>query len=419
MASITYENKVALNVDPTIPDKNKCTAGDMNEIKSVVNGKQDELVSGTSIKTINDISILGSGNITISETTPTITYSQTANTDVGNATTRRLDLDTLNVGTYIYYNYTATSAFYFKYTKPNASTKTNLMIPNSTGSEYSIGSTGANYRTVEVEMYKKTSEIASMSAAANEAVCKITLKAVKPGYSSRRSNAADSQTISYFIYKNNDDGTLAVGYAGEITNTYLIDAKMNDKQDKLVSGTNIKTINNNSLLGSGNISLEATPEISIGTTTPSGDEVLWINPEDTPSGSLNPITNEYSEATDKGYSCNYLNNSDSYSTNEIKTNKRWIDGKPIYRKVVDIGNMTSPVNHNITNLGTIINFDGVVKGGDSSPYDAYFPVSFANKNGLDYQISAFIQGSQIKFNKGSGLTIVSGYLIIEYTKTTD
>ena len=307
MASITYENKVALNVDPTIPDKNKCTAGDMNEIKSVVNGKQDELVSGTSIKTINDISILGSGNITISETTPTITYSQTANTDVGNATTRRLDLDTLNVGTYIYYNYTATSAFYFKYTKPNASTKTNLMIPNSTGSDYSIGSTGANYRTVEVEMYKKTSEIASMSAAANEAVCKITLKAVKPGYSSRRSNAADSQTISYFIYKNNDDGTLAVGYAGEITNTYLIDAKMEDKQDKLVRGTNRKTINNKSLLGSGNISLEATPEISIGTTTPSGDEVLWINPEDTPSGSLNPITNEYSEATDKGYSCDYLN----------------------------------------------------------------------------------------------------------------
>ena len=48
-------------------------------------------------------------------------------------------------------------------------------------------------------------------------------------------------------------------------------------------------------------------EVSVSTTQPTEDEILWINPEETPSGSLNPITNEYSVATDKGYSCNYLN----------------------------------------------------------------------------------------------------------------
>lgn len=48
-------------------------------------------------------------------------------------------------------------------------------------------------------------------------------------------------------------------------------------------------------------------EIAISTTEPEEEEVLWINPEDTPAGSLNPITNTHSEATDKGYSCNYLN----------------------------------------------------------------------------------------------------------------
>ena len=36
------------------------------------------------------------------------------------------------------------------------------------------------------------------------------------------------------------------------------DALLNDKQDTLVSGTNIKTINNESLLGSSNISLATT-----------------------------------------------------------------------------------------------------------------------------------------------------------------
>ena len=37
------------------------------------------------------------------------------------------------------------------------------------------------------------------------------------------------------------------------------------KQDKLISGTNIKTINNQSLLGSGNIEISA-PSITVDTT---------------------------------------------------------------------------------------------------------------------------------------------------------
>jgi hypothetical protein len=48
-------------------------------------------------------------------------------------------------------------------------------------------------------------------------------------------------------------------------------------------------------------------QIAISETEPTEEEILWINPEDTPAGSLNPITNTYSEATDKGYSCNYTN----------------------------------------------------------------------------------------------------------------
>lgn len=40
-----------------------------------------------------------------------------------------------------------------------------------------------------------------------------------------------------------------------ITKKYVDDG-LNDKQATLVSGTNIKTVNNTSLLGSGNISLE-------------------------------------------------------------------------------------------------------------------------------------------------------------------
>lgn len=36
MAKITYEDKVALNINPDIPDINKCNASDMNEKKKAI-----------------------------------------------------------------------------------------------------------------------------------------------------------------------------------------------------------------------------------------------------------------------------------------------------------------------------------------------------------------------------------------------
>lgn len=47
MAQITYNDKVALNENPNIPDENKVTDDDMNEIKNVVNGNDSAL--GTTI----------------------------------------------------------------------------------------------------------------------------------------------------------------------------------------------------------------------------------------------------------------------------------------------------------------------------------------------------------------------------------
>lgn len=41
--AITYDNKVALNVNPDIADVNKVTDNDMNEIKGVVNNNSSEL----------------------------------------------------------------------------------------------------------------------------------------------------------------------------------------------------------------------------------------------------------------------------------------------------------------------------------------------------------------------------------------
>lgn len=43
ISKIQYDDKVAINIDSTIPDINKCNASDLNEIKSVVNNNADEI----------------------------------------------------------------------------------------------------------------------------------------------------------------------------------------------------------------------------------------------------------------------------------------------------------------------------------------------------------------------------------------
>lgn len=54
MALITYQDKVTMNENPSIPVVNKVQAADMNEIKNVVNGNWNELAK--TLGTIADIS---------------------------------------------------------------------------------------------------------------------------------------------------------------------------------------------------------------------------------------------------------------------------------------------------------------------------------------------------------------------------
>ncbi len=51
-------------------------------VSTSVSGKQDKLVSGTSIKTINSISLLGSGNIAYTDIVPTTTLAVTGSPDL-------------------------------------------------------------------------------------------------------------------------------------------------------------------------------------------------------------------------------------------------------------------------------------------------------------------------------------------------
>ena len=107
----------------------------------------------------------------------------------------------------------------------------------------------------------------------------------------------------------------------------------------------------------------------------------------------------------------------SYSTEE-KIIGEWIDGKTVYRKVIDMGTnfaITSGADHTIPtelipeNLLTIIKACFLVR---DSNYEAVLPIEFfKDKSDSSYKYSYFNS-----WDAGSGRRV---FLILEYTKTSD
>lgn len=266
MAKITYTNKEAINIDPSIPAKNKCMADDLNEIKNVVNENEN--------KTLISISSIAPSQCTTGD---------------------------------LYFNTTSKKIF----------TATATDTWSSTGED-----------PTENTLY-----------------------------------LYDNTIYSY-------DGTTLVAVGGGI-------------------------------------------EIAISTTQPSGDEVVWINPSEIVNPSSIFVSNEYSTANDKSYSCEYINDlaigGYTYSTSETDTGKKWIDNKTIYRKIItkDGEHSSSLVS---INLGMKVDF----------LVDATIIWESANGGVIT------VNGAQISINKGTTVSALQTTLpstpvynikvIIEYTK---
>ena len=168
--------------------------------KSSLASKQDKLVSGTNIKTINDQSLLGSGNISI-ESGTSITVDSALSTTSENPVQNKVITNTLQ-------------------TKANASD-----IPT------------------KVSQLENDSKFATQTAVATG----LATKADKDSLTSLEGSVSTLETT----VRNQDKSIIANAQA------------IQGKQDKLVSGTNIKTINNQSILGSGNISIEGGGTVTV------------------------------------------------------------------------------------------------------------------------------------------------------------
>lgn len=147
---------------------------------------------------------------------------------------------------------------------------------------------------------------------------------------------------------------------------------------------------------------------------------LWINPNDTLNSVGTEVVNSLNgDEETKSPSVKAIKNAlqDIYSTSEIKTNKVWIDGKPIYRKVVE-KNITLAVGdntfaHNISNISEVTSvsytfepsWDSTMRGTEA----------YLAKNG----IGARIYTNSITIESDSLTWTGIFRFVIEYTKTTD
>lgn len=135
-------------------------------------------------------------------------------------------------------------------------------------------------------------------------------------------------------------------------------------------------------------------------------------------GVLGKILNLFSNSNKDTYSCDYLNNNDTYSTNEIKTNKRWINGKPIYRKVIT-GNMSEGTKaHGITDLDTFTYIGGFFHNPNSGKY---FAIPSVRPQYPEYAVGVFADNVNLLLERaGSAQSATHTFAVtLEYTKTTD
>lgn len=107
-----------------------------------------------------------------------------------------------------------------------------------------------------------------------------------------------------------------------------------------------------------------------------------------------------------------------YSQEEIDTGKIWIDGKKIYRKVIDCGYLLNSqeknINYNIKNFEKITKLYGIgyQDNGDFLPIPYIY-----NTSGGEGDITLFANSNIISLKTYRDRTDIKVYVILEYTKT--
>lgn len=134
----------------------------------------------------------------------------------------------------------------------------------------------------------------------------------------------------------------------------------------------------------------------IGTEEPTDENVnFWINPDE--------VTNTQQQE-------------ELYSTSEIRIGT-WVDGKPLYRTVVNFGALPNSSAKNAVFATTDKNITKIYGIARSSTNN--LPLPFVVQDAPTNSIGINCGNGNIWVQTGSDRSSYSAYIIIEYTKTTD
>jgi hypothetical protein len=109
----------------------------------------------------------------------------------------------------------------------------------------------------------------------------------------------------------------------------------------------------------------------------------------------------------------------SYSTSEVNTGKKWIDGKPIYRKSGYVSSISS-VPYIVDSVLTDTYVDVLIESKASMKYYSAKLVVYGYSSSTDrFSLRATSSGLELVTNFSLGDISNGFYWTVEYTKTTD
>lgn len=131
---------------------------------------------------------------------------------------------------------------------------------------------------------------------------------------------------------------------------------------------------------------------------------------------LYPMIEKGSTATNFSQYQN-LNGYDNYTSGE-QIIGAWIDGKPLYRKVVDTGQISSTtktVAHNVINMDICTDIRGIAYFNNNT----FYILPRVETASLNHQCTLYCNRTNIYLQAGSDCNFDGSFVIVEYTKTTD
>ena len=230
--------------------------------KTELASKQDTLVSGTNIKTVNGQTLLGEGNIEI-QGGGTITVDSELSTTSENPVQNKVITNAINgkqdAGDYALKSEIPDTSELA--TKEELAAKLDTATYNSEKANFALKSELPDTSTLATKS-EVTSGLATKLDVATYNADKPTfaLKTEIPdisGLATKTELSGKLDTATYNSEKASFETKENAAATYQVKGDYATTAQLNSKQDTLVSGTNIKTINGNSLLGEGDITIQA------------------------------------------------------------------------------------------------------------------------------------------------------------------